>query len=362
MNILFAKTVLMIRILFMLEAEKEWKIAGLAILPIRFVQGWIFWGGGSRRFIYDPSKLDPYAHEWMANKLQSAMPGAILGLGNVISFILQHFYLLYASVLLFSLAELLSGLSLILGCFTRISGIITMLVSTILMLAFGWQGATCMDEWTMAVATFSMGFALTLSGASIYSIDHFLIKKYPRLITQNWFCLVASGPLNFERFKKVALSILGITILFTLFTYNYYRGSIFTPYHLGPVNAGRHHITLSHAALNPNGSITMTLYVDGGTPALPSNIIRIELINEQNQIVTEWNADKLRLISNNNIHNDYAYNQVHTGQYGLVAPLSAKANITLPVENKLKLLGKKYQLTVFTINGDRFQTSLNVSH
>lgn len=83
--------------------QQDWKIAGLAILPIRFVQGWIFWGGGSRRFIYDPSKLDPHAHQWMANKLQSAMPGAIMGVDRIISFPLLHFDLLYASILIFSL-------------------------------------------------------------------------------------------------------------------------------------------------------------------------------------------------------------------------------------------------------------------
>lgn len=34
------------------EMQINWQIAGYVILCIRFVQGWIFWGGGSRRFIY----------------------------------------------------------------------------------------------------------------------------------------------------------------------------------------------------------------------------------------------------------------------------------------------------------------------
>src|SRR3990167_11410807 len=120
----------------MSDIKQGWRIAGLAVLPARFVQGWIFWGGGSRRFIYDPSKLDPHAHEWMANKFQSAMPGAILGFNHVISFILLHFDLLYASVIIFSLIELLSGLGLIFGCFSRLAGFTTMLISIVLMLAF----------------------------------------------------------------------------------------------------------------------------------------------------------------------------------------------------------------------------------
>ena len=47
------------------------RIAALALLSIRFIQGFIYWGGGSRRFIYAPAKLDPNAASWMANKFQS---------------------------------------------------------------------------------------------------------------------------------------------------------------------------------------------------------------------------------------------------------------------------------------------------
>jgi len=51
-------------------------VAAIALLSVRFIQGFIYWGGGSRRFIYGPDKLDPDAHTWMANKFQTAMPGA----------------------------------------------------------------------------------------------------------------------------------------------------------------------------------------------------------------------------------------------------------------------------------------------
>lgn len=34
-----------------LGADRGWRIAAIALLAIRFVQGWIYWGGGARRFI-----------------------------------------------------------------------------------------------------------------------------------------------------------------------------------------------------------------------------------------------------------------------------------------------------------------------
>ena len=84
------------------EGQRLWRTAALAMLSVRIIQGFIYWGGGSRRFIYAPSKLNPDAHTWMTNKFQSAMPGALFGTDHVIGFMLQHFWLLYAGVILFS--------------------------------------------------------------------------------------------------------------------------------------------------------------------------------------------------------------------------------------------------------------------
>ena len=119
------------------------RMSGAAVLAIRLVLGWIYWGGGTRRFIYAPQKLDPHAHSWMANKLQSGMPGAVLGLGHVLSAILHHPTLVYDLLVLVSAVELISGLGLILGILTRASVILSLALSVSLMLVFGWQGATC---------------------------------------------------------------------------------------------------------------------------------------------------------------------------------------------------------------------------
>src|ERR1700721_902017 len=94
------------------------RVAALALLSIRFIQGFIYWGGGSRRFIYAPAKLDPHATSWMANKFQAAIPGALLGTDHIIAFLLHHFYLLYVSVILFSAVELIAGLFLMAGFLT----------------------------------------------------------------------------------------------------------------------------------------------------------------------------------------------------------------------------------------------------
>src|SRR5277367_3364402 len=89
--------------------DESWRIVAIALLSVRIIQGFIYWGGGSRRFIYAPSELDPNATTWMANKFQAAMPGALFGTDHLIGFMLTHFYLLYGGVILFSATELIVG-------------------------------------------------------------------------------------------------------------------------------------------------------------------------------------------------------------------------------------------------------------
>src|ERR1700739_1106003 len=122
------------------EAQRAWRTAALAMLAVRVIQGFIYWGGGSRRFIYAPSKLNPDAPTWMANKFQTAMPGALFGTDHLISFMLQHFWLLYAGVILFSAAELVVGAMLIAGALTRIAALVSMGFSRLLMAVFRWAG------------------------------------------------------------------------------------------------------------------------------------------------------------------------------------------------------------------------------
>lgn len=336
--------------------ESSWKIVGLVILSIRFVQGWIFWGGGSRRFIYDPTKLDPYSSQWMANKLQSAMPGALLGVEHVISFMLQHFFFLYLAIILFSLAELISGLALILGFCTRLAAFTTTVISIALMIIFGWQGTTCMDEWTMAVSNLAMGLTLILSGSASYSIDSWLLKRKPYLAKKSWFRILASGALSLPTLKKISLGFFVFIILFTLGTYNYYRGAILSHYHAGPVSAYAYHLQLSDGKVTADGTVTFNLYVNAGASAAPTYLVRIELLTAEGKLLENWEQQQLSLLTPQQIINKYSYNIIKPGPYGIIAPVSAAATIIL--SSGTKVSPGKYQLQVYTIDGHRWDTSV----
>lgn len=344
------------------EAARAAGLTAWALLAVRFVQGWIYWGGGSRRFIYAPQKLDPHAASWMANKLQTAMPGAILGTGGVVAFLLHHFTLLYGALVVFSAFELLFGLFLILGFMTRLSALVTVGLSVALMLLFGWQGATCIDEWTMASANFAMGVTLFVSGAAALSVDAWLMKRKPHLASRRWFQWFGSGPWEEGRTRRWGAIGAAVTVIFVVLTYNYYRGSVLTPFHGGPVSPAKHALRLSGGRLAPDGSVRFRAYVDAGTAAEPSNVVAVTLHGPGGATVERWDARALKALPGADIRNVFAYNRFVSGYMGLSAKVGAVAWITLPgVRPGLRLAPGRYVLSVRTINGHRFTLVLEPS-
>jgi thiosulfate dehydrogenase (quinone) len=344
----------------MTEAQRNWRIAAIALLSTRVIQGFIYWGGGSRRFIYAPSKLDPSAPTWMANKFQTAMPGALFGTDHLINFMLTHFYLLYAGVILFSAAELIVGAMLMTGLLTRLAALCSMGFSVLLMAMFGWQGATCIDEWTMAACNLAMGASLLLAGSGSYSLDNVLLHRDPALGGKRWFRWMSGSlplPQTDGDFRKLALAVLAFVVIFNVGTYNYYRGSVLTPFHGGPVSPTRHHLTLSQAELLSDGSVRFHVYLDAGTPEAPAHVVTAELLNNEKHLIANWNAAQLSQLPKTDFANDYAYNRFEPGPFGIRAKMGAAATVTLPAPASGTIAGAKYiQLT--DVDGRTFSATL----
>ncbi|SEF10019.1 thiosulfate dehydrogenase [quinone] large subunit [Rhizobiales bacterium GAS191] len=343
------------------EDQRAWRVAALALLSTRVIQGFIYWGGGSRRFIYAPSKLNPDAHTWMANKFQTAMPGALFGTDHVISFMLQHFYLLYAGVILFSAAELIVGAMLMTGYLTRFAALVSMGFSALLMAMFGWQGATCIDEWTMAACNLAMGATLLLGGSGAYSLDNVMLGRKPALAARPWFRWMSGSlplPQTDVGFRNLALGVLSFVLVFNIATYSYYRGSVLTPFHSGPVSPTRHHLALSAATLLPDGSVRFHVYLDAGTPEAPVHVIAADLLVDDKQPIAHWDAGTLSALPKTAFANDYAYNKFAPGPFGIRAPMGAAATVTLEPPRTGSTAGARF-LRLTDVDGQSFSIALN---
>jgi len=338
------------------------RVAALGLLSIRFIQGFIYWGGGSRRFIYAPAKLDPNAANWMANKFQSAMPGALLGTDHIIAFLLHHFYLLYASLILFSAAELIAGLFLMAGFLTRAAALVSIGLSVVLMLMFGWQGATCIDEWTMAACNLAIGATLMLGGSGAFSLDNALLARKPALVERGWFRWMSGAlPLPVHgTFRRIALAVFAATVVFNVGTYNYYRGSVITPFHGGPVSPSKHHLALTDGVLLPNGAVRFHAFLDGGTPEAPSNVMTAVLKSNDGCVLEQWDGTALSHLPASAIANEFAYNRFAPGPFGLRAQMGAMATITLPVASSADTgsIHSAATLQLRTVNGNTFNVAV----
>lgn len=344
------------------DATLLWRMSGVALLSVRVIQGFIYWGGGSRRFIYGPQKLNPHAPHWMANKFQSALPGAILGTGHIITFLLHHFVLLYAGLIIFSAIELISGAMLIAGLMTRAAAAVTIGLSIVLMAMFGWQGATCIDEWTMAACNAAMGATLMLGGAPAFSLDNVLLRRNPHLERAAWFRWMGGSlplPLSARRFQEVGLAVLAAVVIFDVGTYSYYRGSVLTPFHSGPISPTTHHLSLSNMELLPSGAVRVTAYVDGGTPEAPMHIMQIDLMDSTGKVLALLDEHALSALPKTQFTNDFAYNRILPGPFGLLGPVGARTTITLPLDGAATTPGQVHALRVTDASGHKFVASLN---
>jgi hypothetical protein len=131
-----------------------------------------------------------------------------------------------------------------------------------------WQRATCIDEWTMAACNLATGATLVLVGGGAHSFDNLPLKRNPGLPTVPDS---AGSPAAYGcRSRTRRFPILGSPIWprfwpSTSETYSYYRRSVVTPFHSGPVT------------LLPDGSVNFRIYLDGRTSAAPAHIMKAKL-------------------------------------------------------------------------------------
>jgi thiosulfate dehydrogenase (quinone) len=287
----------------------------------------------------------------------------VLGTDHIIAFLLHHFYLLYVSLILFSAAELFTGLFLMAGFLTRAAALVSIGLSVVLMLMFGWQGATCIDEWTMAACNLAIGATLMLGGSGAFSLDNALLARKPALAKRGWFRWMSGAlplPMRSGAFQQLALAVFAATVVFNVATYNYYRGSVVTPFHGGPVSPSKHHLDLTDGVLLTNGAVRFHVYLDGGTSAAPSNVMTAALKSNDGAVLEQWDGTALSHLSASAITNEFAYNRFAPGPFGLRAQMGAMATITLPVASGADAgsLHGAATLQLRTVNGNTFAVAV----
>ena len=355
--------------------NKEWSLArifalaGLMALGVRLVQGWVFWGGASRRMIYafkevhghmTAVKLNPDVGGYVANKLVHAMPGSMFP--DVIDWIVMHGGFLHFMVWFWTLVELVVGVGLIVGFATRLLAFASVGLNVSVMMIFGWMGSTCVDEWTMAAAGFAMGTLLMITGGGAWSVDQWLARRNPVMAESAWFRLLFSGQLPFEAAHRWSIWLGIASIVFTVGTYQFLHGAVYSPLK-ARTDFHHYHMSLDEAQARPNGTVSFHAYVDAGPDTGKLYVIGAQLLDAGGHVAEQWSGEQLSALGKDAIVNRYTQawaSQIKPTAYGIGAVVGAKATVTLPAQAGTTLSGSGYTLRLVTIDGKHLDAPVSM--
>jgi thiosulfate dehydrogenase (quinone) len=351
-----------------LEPASELEFAALALLGTRFVQGFIFWGGATRRLIYDfhtvdgvdlATKLDFDGPGFVAAKLTHALPGS-LWVQAPLEWTLAHPGLILASVWMWTIAELAVGIGLMLGLLTRLSAFVSIWLNVSLMVIFGWMGSTCLDEWTMAVSGVAMSGALVVAGGGAWSLDERYLSRLAFAQSNPTINWLTSGPLAAEPLRKLAFGLAGTSIVFTLLTYQVLFGAIVSPLH-ARVTFHRHHVALSGVTVAADGAVRFSASVDAGPDTGAAYVIAARLLDATGTPVAGWDGTALARLPATAIRNAYPYvwaSRFKTEKIGFGGTTGARATIDLPPPAGIAIAaGGAYRLVLEAIDGTEWHAA-----
>lgn len=333
----------------------QWSLAGLLTTPIRWVVGWLFFSAFWRRAVLAPIKLDPNSPAYAGHKFNHFLPHA-LGIKSLLEYLIVHPTFLYIFLVTFTIIECLVGLALLLGFATRLASLGIVLLSWGILMGSGWLGTTCLDEWQIGAMGVAGGLVLLLTGSGPWSLDAVWQKKWPNAAKKKWLVYLTSGELETGKVKKVTMVFSLFAIVLTLFTNQAFFSGVWGK----PHNPSKQpHITLSNLSLQKSGDLKLNIYRDGGPDTYGAFIIDIKVKNSEGKIVEDFSSDVLAKIPASNIKNQYL-NKIQPTQYALLAPLGAKATISLSSTMNQPIDEDQYSILLTDVSGIQWKGTTTV--
>lgn len=316
--------------------------AGLFTLSLRWVIGWTYFSAFWRRLILE-NKLIPEEAGYIGEKFNHFLPNA-LGIKPIIEYLVSNSEVLQIAMIIFTIVEAIVGLSLLLGLFTRLMSIGVFFLAISILLASGWLGTTCLDEWQIGVLGMASGFVLFLTGSGAYSLDTYFMHKSYRFTHKKWFTLLGSGELLIKNAASKVL-IMSICILgMTLFTNQYFHGGVLGQLHNKSVKPK---VEISHIRYQ-NDQLTFQLFRVEGADVYGSFLIGIQILDANKQVVKSIGQAELAQFPKEKIKNHYVA-KIQSGKHSLIIPLGAKADISIAMEGIMIM--ENYTLKLIDISG-----------
>ncbi|MBF4484820.1 TQO small subunit DoxD [Flavobacterium sp. CSZ] len=334
-----------------MQHQKTFDVNSLVPLALRLIVGWTYFSAFWRRLILE-NKLIPEEAGYIGEKFNHFLPNA-LGIKPVIEYLVTHPDALWINMVSFTIIEGIVGLALILGLFTRLMSIGVFLLALGILLASGWIGTTCLDEWQIGILGLASGFTLFLTGSNYLSLDGYFIAKNLAFTQTKWFRLLGCGELNLGSHKQILLVIAFSIFGLTLFTNQYFHGGVYGKLHNKSVKPK---LEINNLKIDPN-EVSFDVFRVEGVDVYGSFLIGISLKNESGKHLLQLDGSDLAQLSPQTISNYYV-SKIKPGKHSLVIPLGSKATIRIPIDNKWAFEKSTYTLTLTDISGATWNASL----
>ncbi len=327
--------------------------AGLLALALRLVIGWTYFSAFWRRTAL-ANKLDPDAAGYIGEKFNHFLPNA-LGIKPIIQYLVENPDVLWLNMVIFTIIEGIVGLLIMLGLFTRIMSIGVFFLAMGILLGSGWIGTTCLDEWQIGILGIATAFVLFLTGSGKYSFDNYFMKNDFKFTKKKWFACLGSGILPIKEiiFPKIVLGgslfILGITLM----TNQVFHGGLWGTLHNKSVKPK---LEITESLIN-NNTLSFDVFRTEGVDVYGSWVIKIELFDNQNNTIIEFNQEDLASLNKENISNYYVA-KIKPGKHSLIVPLGAKAKINFKDKIISNLPKGTYTLKITDISGAYWESEV----
>jgi len=342
---------------FSLDDTKSVKprIAGLFLMPLRWVCAWILFAAAWRRLVLKPESLNPHSPLFEGIKINHFLPHT-LWIHGFLNILVMHPWAMLAFLWVFTMVEAIAGILLFIGLGTRFLGLVLILLFMNLMLVAGWLGSTCLDEWTVATFGITLGACLFLAGSGPFSVDSLLFRKYTHLIEHHVWGIFVSPELSFihdyRRGKILAIILSILTLGFVLYTNQYFVGGVYGPFKNPAVAMD----IKAHAALQSNGNLTLTIYRNQGPDTYGAFIVDIAVKTRKGQLLENYTAADLGHLAPSAVQNFYLVKVVPNGN-ALVLPLGGLATLQLTPKTPISLSTGNYFVTITDVSGKTWQTT-----
>jgi len=298
------------------------------MLPLRLVVSWLFLSAVLRRLILAPAKHDIDAPQWIGHKINTFFPHANGPFHQMLEYFSRTPDAMNVFTYVFTYSELVLGVLLLLGVFSRLTGVFLISLAVGLMHTAGWLGPTCLDEWQIASLLLVVGVVLTLYGSGGYSLDAFLNRKMTKLSKNRYWQWVTQVDVvsRMKYFHQIAWACTVLTVFYVMGTNQLLHGGVWGKLHN---YSTKPNIVISDVELFSD-HLSFTAFRDKGPETYGAFVVAIQLKNRDGKLIQTIDpatSDGWKQVQLENVY----INKVTTNANSLVFPLGGKASVTVPL-------------------------------